>query len=129
MATKSGKDGRVEIGPTAVASITAWQLTIQASSLAYTSSATGGAVARLPGAKDARGSIVFQLDFTSPITESLEEGTLVTLKLYLDRTRFYTVPAVIDAIEFEPIDVVMGDPIGGKIIFSGAGPITSPVFA
>lgn len=129
MATKSGKDGKVLIGATPLASITHWSFRTFANNPAHASSATGGVKTRDPGVKDASGEVTFLLDFTDPITDQLEEGALVTLKLYLDATRFYSVPAIIDVIEFADIDIDDGRTIGGTAKFSGTGPIVKPVYS
>lgn len=129
MATKSGKDGQVLIGSTPLASITHWNLRTFAQNPAHASSATGGVKTRNPGVKDSAGEVTFLLDFTDPITDQLEEGAMVTLKLYLDATHFYSVPAIIDAIEFADIDIDDGRTIGGTAKFSGTGPVVKPVYS
>lgn len=129
MATKSGKDGKVLAGSATLASITHWSLRTVSHNPAHASSATGGVKTRNPGVKDSSGTIRFMLDFTSPITAQFVEGSLVTLKLYLDATRFYTVPAIIDAIDFADIDIDDGRTIGGVASFSGVGPVVAPTYA
>ncbi|MCA9246857.1 MAG: hypothetical protein KDA42_07065 [Planctomycetales bacterium] len=128
MALKSGKDGRVEVDGAQVAAITSWRLRTSATALEYFSSATNGWKSRLPGPKDSRGEIEFQLDFDNPLTEKIEEGALVTLRLFLDRTRFYSVPCMIESLDWEPVDIDRGTTIAGKATFLGAGPVTKPVF-
>ena len=128
MALKSGKDGRVEINGEAAAAITSWRLRTSATSVEYYSSASSGWTARVPGPKDSRGEIEFQLDFSNPIFAQLEEGSLVTLRLYLDCTRFYSVPSMIESLDLDPVDIDQGRTVGGKATFLGTGPITKPVF-
>jgi len=129
MATASGKDGKVEVDSSEVAEVLAWQLTTTSNNPAHASSSTQGAKTRNAGVKDARGSIQFKLDFSNPITDQFDEGTKATLKLYLDATRFFTVPAIIDQIVWDDVDVNDGETIGGTANFSGTGPITKPAFA
>lgn len=129
MATKSGKDGKVLIDSTALAAITHWSLRTVSHNPAHASSATGGVKTRSPGVKDSSGTIRFKLDFSDPITSQFVEGSLVTLKLYLDATRFYTVPAIIDALEFADIDIDDGRTIGGVATFSGTGPVVLPTYS
>ena len=129
MATKSGKDGQVLIGSTPLAAITHWSLRTTAHNPAHASSATAGAKTRDPGVRDSSGSLRFLLDFTRPITEQFVEGSRVTLKLYLDQVRFYTVPAIIDAVEFADVDIDDGRTIGGRAFFSGTGPVTLPNYS
>lgn len=128
MATKSGKDGQVLIGATPLASITHWSLATRASNPAHASSSTGGYKTRNPGVRDSSGSIHFKLDFDDPLTDQFDEGATVTLLLYLDGTHYYTVPAIIDAIEFDDVDIDRGQTIGGTAYFSGTGPITKPTY-
>jgi hypothetical protein len=77
MATKSGKDGKVLIDSTALASITHWSLRTVSHNPAHASSATGGVKTRNAGVKDSSGTIRFKLDFTDPITSQFIEGSLV----------------------------------------------------
>ena len=128
MALKSGKDGHIEVDGAPVAAITSWRLATISSSFEYFSSATNGWKARLPGTKDSRGEIRFQLDFSDPILETLEEGALVTLRLFLDATRFYLVPCMIESLDLDPVDIDQGATISGKASFLGNGPVTKPVF-
>jgi hypothetical protein len=127
MATISGKDGRVKIGATTLAEITKWTLTTTSSNPAYASSATQGWKTRRGGVRDAKGEIRFKLDFSDPITDDFNEGDSVTLLLYLDATRFYTVPAIIDSLAWE-VDVNSGDVIGGTAEYGVTGPITKPTY-
>src|SRR5262245_22728997 len=110
MSLETGDDGKVVIGGTPLADITAGSLETAARSVSYASSASGGFRRRLPGVKEGRGQIRFQMDVANPLTNQFDEGTAVTLLLYLDATRFYTVPAVIDSLR---IDV---DIDGGELI-------------
>jgi hypothetical protein len=128
MSTKSGKDGKVLIGATPLASITHWRLRTTSRNPAHASSATGGAKTRNPGVKDSSGVIRFKLDFADPITDSFDEGDQVTLLLYLDDARHYTAPAIIDAIELDEVDIDDGAVIGGTAWFSGTGPVTKPTY-
>jgi hypothetical protein len=127
MSLETGDDGQVLIGSTPLADITAWSLETVTRAVAYASSATGGFRKRLPGVKDGRGRIQFMLDVASPLTNQLDEGSAVTLLLYLDATRFYTVPAVIDALRIE-VDIDGGKLIGGQAEFSTNGAWTKPAY-
>lgn len=127
MSTFSGKDGKVLIGGTALADITRWSLRTSAQNSAYASSSTGGYKKRVPGVKDASGSIAFKLNTADPITGDFDEGSAVTLLLYLDGTRFYSVPAVIDALKLE-VDIDSGQVVGGVAEFSANGAWTKPSY-
>jgi hypothetical protein len=127
MALETGDDGKVLIGGTPLADITAWSLETTARGVAYASSTTGGYRKRLPGVKEGRGRIQFKLDVANPLTNQFNEGTAVTLLLYLDATRFYSVPAVIDSIQIE-VDIDGGELIGGEAAFSTDGAWTKPAY-
>jgi hypothetical protein len=128
MSLETGDDGKVLIGGTPLADIAAWSLETTTRSVAYASSATGGFRKRLPGVKEGRGRIQFKLDVTSPITNSINEGSAVTLLLYLDATRFYTVPAVIESLQVE-VAIDGGQLIGGQAEFSTDGAWTKPTYS
>ena len=127
MSLETGDEGKVLIGGTPLADITAWSLETTTRSAAYASSATGGYRKRLAGVKEGRGRIQFKLDVASPLTNTLDEGSAVTLLLYLDGTRFYSVPAVIDSLQIE-VDIDGGELIDGQADFSTNGAWTKPTF-
>jgi hypothetical protein len=127
MATFSGKDGKVLSGSTTLADITLWQLTTSAKNVAFASSATGGYKRRFPGVKDARGKFTFRLNAGDAITTQLDVGDSATLKLYVDATNFFSVPAVIDVVELTT-DISTGKVVGGAVEFSADGAWTEPSF-
>jgi hypothetical protein len=127
MATISGKNGKVMIGATALAEITDWTFQASSNNPAYASSSTGGFRKRVAGVKDGSGMIGFKLDPANPITNNFDEGSSVTLLLYLDATRFYSVPAVIDSIHLA-VDISSGDVLGGVANFSADGAWTKPTY-
>ncbi len=127
MSLETGDDGKVLIGSTPLADITAWSLETTTRSVAYASSATGGYRKRLAGVKEGRGRIQFKLDVANPLTNQFDEGSAVTLLLYLDATRFYSVPAVIDSIQIQ-VDIDGGELIGGQADFSTDGAWTKPTY-
>ena len=128
MATISGKNGKVMVGEATVADVTHWMLTTTSNNPAYASSATGGFKKRVAGVKDAAGTIAFKLDPAAPITDDFDEGSAVTLLLYIDATNFYTVPALIDSMRLE-VDIDNGDIVGGVAQFSANGAWTKPTYA
>lgn len=127
MATISGKNGKVMIGATPLAEITDWTFHASSHNPAYASSSTGGYRKRVAGVKDGSGHIGFKLDPDSPITNNFDEGSSVTLLLHLDATRYYSVPAVIDALQLA-VDVSSGDVLGGMAMFSVNGAWTKPTY-
>jgi hypothetical protein len=128
MSVISGKDGKILIGATTLADITGWTLRTVSHNSAYASSSTGGHRKRVAGVKDAAGSIAFKLNTADPLTDDFVEGSAVTLLLHLDATRYYSVPAVIDALRLE-VDIDRGDVIGGTAEFSANGAWTKPSYA
>lgn len=128
MATFSGKDGKVRIGSAEVAEITRWTFRTAAANASYASSATGGFRRRVGGVREGSGTIAFKLDPADPITDHLNEGQSVTLLLHLDAARYYSVPAVIDALELE-VDIDRGEIVGGRAEFSTDGAWTPPAYA
>ena len=127
MALETGDDGKVMIGGTALADITEWSFETTARSVAYASSATLGYRKRIAGAKEGRGRIAFKLNVDEAITNQFDEGSEVTLRLYLDATRFYTVPAVIDNVAMG-VEIDGGALVGGTAAFSTNGAWTKPSY-
>ncbi len=127
MSVISGKDGKVMIGVAAVADITYWSFSTAAQNPAYASSATAGHRKRLGGVKDGGGVIRGKLDIADAVTDDFNEGDAVTLLLYLNATKFYSVPAVIDRLQFE-VDIDSGDVVGWEAEFSANGAWTKPTY-
>ena len=127
MSLETGDDGKVLIGGTPLADITAWSLEATSRAVSYASSASGGYRRRLPGVKEGRGRITFKLDVSNPLTNQFDQGSSVTLLLYLDATRFYSMPAVIDSVQIE-VDIDGGELIGGQAEFTANGPWTKPTY-
>lgn len=128
MATISGKDGKVKIGSTTLADITHWTLRTTALLSAYGSSATAGFRRRVAGIKDGSGTLDGKLDPADPISDDFDEGASVTLLLYLDATRFYTVPAIIESFRLE-VDIDRGEVLGWHAEFSTQGAWTKPNYS
>jgi hypothetical protein len=127
MSMQTGDDGKVLIGGTELAEITAWTFETTSRGVAYASSATGGYRKRTSGVKEGRGKIEFKLNMADPLTNHLDEGSQVTLLLHVDDTRFYSVPAVIDALKMH-VDIDRGELIGGTAEFSTNGAWTKPSY-
>lgn len=125
MATISGKDGKVVAGGVELADIVQWSLTTRSHNPAYASSSTGGFKKRIAGVKDGSGAVAFKLDPDDAITDQISEGDAVTLLLYVDATRYYSVPALIDTLRLE-VDIDSGDIVGGVAEFSTNGAWTKP---
>lgn len=127
MALLTGDDGKVLIGATPLADITAWSLTTRAAAKSYASSATGGYRKSVTGAKHGQGRISFLLDSADPITNDFDVGSQVTLLLYFDDTRFYSVPAVIEALRLN-VEIDAGKLVGGDAEFVTSGAWSKPSY-
>jgi len=92
----SGKNGKVTYGgsPTTVA-ITDWSLKLDPSLIDVSNTTDGRA--RIAGLGDVDGSFKTHVDTASTYEADLAPGTSVTLKLYTDGTKCYTVLAIMDA--------------------------------
>lgn len=109
----TGNDGKVLLGDTALADITFWQFQTTVRGITYASSATGGFRKRIVGARAGQGRFAFRFDAAAPLTASLGEGSSVTLKLHLDGSRHYTVPAIIESLQclvrINPTEPIQGE--------------------
>jgi hypothetical protein len=127
MAIFTGDDGKVLIGGTPLADISAWSLEMRAATKSYASSATGGYRKQVIGSRHGAGTVRFLLDPADPITDKLDKGAAVTLKLYLDDTRFFSVPAIIAAVRLN-IEIDEGKLVGGEAEFVTQGEWAKPVY-
>ncbi len=123
----TGDEGKVLAGGVAIADITGWTFRTTVARRNYSSSATNGHERQLPGANSGRGAFSFQLDVANPLTDQLEEGSSVTLRLYVDATRYYSVPALIEALEMR-VDVNGDKLVGGDAEFAADGAWTKPSY-
>src|SRR3954466_12565707 len=128
MATFSGKDGKIKVGATTLADITRWSLSTTAHNASYASSATAGFKRRVAGVKEGSGRIMFKLDAADPLTDDFQEGSSVTLLLYVDATHFYSLPALIPTLTLD-VDIASGDVVGGTAEFSTSGAWTLPTYS
>ena len=128
MAGFSGQNGKVVAGSTTLAQITKWAWDTEANVTEYASSSAAGYKVAIPGVKHGAGSVEFMLDDTTPpflAATAIKAGESVTLKLYEDGTRFWTVPAVIKSEHFET-DINDGPPVSGNFSFVANGQWTYP---
>lgn len=123
----TGDEGKVLSDGTQIADITGWMFRTSVSARRYSSSATAGHERQLAGAASGRGSFTFQLDLANPITDELEEGSHLTLRLHVDASRYYSVPALIESLQ---IDVNVDDDamVGGRAEFAADGAWTKPSY-
>lgn len=124
----SGKQGRVLSDDTMLADITEWSFQTTSHKVSYASSATGGYRRQLPGSKVAQGHFSFVINTSDPVSDQLNEGDVVELKLHVDNDHLYTVPAIIDSVRLD-VDVSEGPPVRGRAEFSSDGAWTVPTYS
>lgn len=120
----SGKSGKVLVGASQVASITEWSLDKEAHISTYYSSDGGGFQQAVVGALKASGTISFELDVSAAM--GIVEGTSATLKLYVDATHFWSVPAVLK--NFKVSTKLIGDVVGGSADWESNGTYVEPTW-
>lgn len=122
----SGKDGDVKIGTTSICEIRKWSFNPKSNNPSYASNKTAGYKRRVAGVKDGSGSMEGAWDPATPAVAVIDVGTDVTLKLYINATQFYSVPAVIDSFKVD-VDVDGGEIISWSSDFATNGAWTNPV--
>ncbi len=124
MSFLSGKDGTLYLGDEELTPVTRWRLERRCAARSYVANDTGGARRRLPGARDASGTV--EIVATDSGHAPVEEGDEVLLKLHLDRSgsNYLDVPAVIDRVRME-VEISEGRIVGFTVEFSGNGPVVA----
>lgn len=119
----SGQYGSVKIGSSCVAEANKWTLDKEATlhEFATCKSPAGGGMAVLPGRKKHSGSAEGLFDPDDPIENYLEEGDIVTLKLYVDATHYYQGSAVIEKLTIGDVDIQEGAPVPWSFSFKANG--------
>lgn len=121
----SGKDGTVKIGSTDVCEIRNWKFNPKSNNPKYASNKTSGYKRTVAGVKEATGSMSGAWDNANDFLAVVDVGTDVTLKLYTNTTKFFSVPAVIDDVSVN-VDVDNGEIVGWDANFSSNGAWTNP---
>lgn len=122
----SGKDGTVKIGSTDIAEIRGWSFNPKSNNPKYASNKTGGYKRTVAGVKEGSGTMSGAYDTAIPFMGVIEVGTDATLKLYVNATWFFSVPAVIDDYKIN-VDVDNGEIVSWEGTFSANGAWTNPV--
>lgn len=125
MSAISGKNGKVLAGAVTLAEITGWTFNPTSNNPSWSSSGTSGHKTRVAGVKDGSGSFDFKYDDADELWDTLEEGDTVTLNLYLNASKYFVVPAIIDGISYE-VDINDGEMVGGSADFSKTAAHTNP---
>ncbi len=102
----TGTLGNVKISSTIVAEITKWTFNKKVEMHTYASNATAGYKAAGAGPKS--GTISLSGKFNSSAETQIDIGTAVTLLLFIDATRDYSVPCVIESLSINT-DIDGGD--------------------
>jgi len=121
----TGKQGAVLVDGQPVADVTRWSLTTKARVVAYSSSATGGAVRRIVTARTASGKLSFLVRREAAQHEQLGAGGAVELQLRLESGNSWFFPAVIETFQLE-VDIATAEGIPGAATFLSDGNWTSP---
>lgn len=120
MSAISGKNGKVVQGSTDLVDTLGWTLNLLSNNPAYASNATSGVKTRVVGVADSNGTVTFAYQGAAA---EITQGQAVTLKLYLNATKFWTVPAVIDSIAYNT-DINDGNIVSVTASFSGTGAVS-----
>lgn len=123
MAVICGKDGDVKIGGVQLPEITKWTFKPQVTSVEYSSNKTGGFKRSVCGARSATGTLEGKWDDTDPITSHFQDGSSVTLGLYLTATHFINCPALIKSLDIE-VDIDASSIISWSAEFNSDGAYT-----
>ena len=123
MSVESGKHGQVLVETTPVAEVTAWEFHREAKTTRYASSATGGFAKSLPGAKAGHGTI--ELKWNPAASALLNVGDAVTLRLGLNASKVFAVPAVIRSLRVL-VPIGTGDYIAAVATFETDGAWSAP---
>lgn len=122
----SGKDGDVKISGTAICEIMKWSFNPKCNVPAYASNKTSGYKRRVAGVKDGSGSMEGAWDPATPAITVIDPGTGATLRLYINATQYYDVPAVIESFKLD-VDVDTGEIVKWSADFGTNGAWTNPV--
>ena len=119
----SGKNGKVTVASTDIGDVTKWSLDLESNNPAYASNSTSGVKKRVAGVKDSSGSIEYKLDSAAALP--LAAGDTVTLKLYINASKYYQGDVIIDKVGVVT-DIDTGEIVAQTAQFSGNGAWTPP---
>lgn len=125
MAGISGKNGKIMIGSSNLTDCTGWTFDREVEIHKYGSCSSNGFKKKVDGTKDGMGTISGKYDPDDPIEDYIEEGDHVTLLLYVDASKFYSVPAIIAKLSVK-VDVDSGEPVSWDADFEADGQWTLP---
>jgi hypothetical protein len=128
MANYVGSTGYVKEGSDTLAEITDWSFNTSANVTAWGSSSSAGFKKRKAGTKDGSGSFSGKLDDSDVILDHCTQGAEVTLKLGFATGKEFTVPAVVESVDWK-VDIDSGEVVGWTVNFGSNGAWTEPTFA
>ena len=105
--------------------MSAWRMSIKAAVDSKGTNASGGWKVAVAGTKQASGTIEGPWDDTDPIDDHMNAGDSVTLNLYSTAASFWTVPAIIESIDYE-VSIDDGEIVSWTASFQSNGEVTDP---
>lgn len=125
MAEVSGQYGTVHVGSSEVTPIDAWSLSVKSEvGVRGTNSSSGWKVA-VAGTKSGSGTIKGPWDPDDPIDDHLDAGSAVALKLYTTATKYLSLNAIIESLDYE-VSIDDGEIVNWSASFQANGAITNP---
>lgn len=109
MTVESGKNGKITMGSSDFAEVRNWRFNKTANVKTYASSSTGGHQKTVKGQFAGTISADLLLDPDDAIEERIKIGDQVTLELYRDTTKLYSVPCRINTVDDE-VQIEEGEP-------------------
>lgn len=125
MATFSGKNGKVFVDPSDLTDCQNWTLNLESNNPEFGGTANAGHKTSVDGVKRSSGSFELKVDKEDPVYDRIKPGQAVTLELYEDATRKWSVPARIENIELTS-DQDEGEAFSASVSFSPRGAWTYP---
>jgi exosome complex RNA-binding protein Rrp4 len=125
MAVESGKTGKIVIGSSDVTDIKNWKFDRSSNVKTYASSSTAGYQKAVAANKSGTVSFEAVIDQSTSINSILNVGDLVTLKLYRNASKYWTVPCRIESMS-DDVNIEEGEPPTVSVEASTHGTWTKP---
>jgi hypothetical protein len=109
MTVESGKLGKIMIGASSLREIKNWKFDRSGNVKAYTTSSTSGYQKTVPGQFSGTVSFEMVVDPADPPESEINEGDSLTLLLYRNATKYYSVPIIIDSMS-DDVNIEEGEP-------------------
>lgn len=129
MSLRTGCRGKILIDDVEVAEVRNWSFSWVATLKEYASSSTSCAKKRIGTQKDVQGGrFEVYIDDADRIDAMIEPGDVVTLKLYEDATKFWTITDTTIGSLDPATDIENDEIVGASVAFEG-GTVTKPTSA